>query len=152
MSHTISKKYVVVDTWVLERAFPPEAPFERNEIEVTSKAAELLSRIIRVCHRVVLDYNQEILGEYSRHIRGFVGQWLKLASRCPDKIQYRPRGQIRLNVRFDPSDYKFLEVAVNSPHKIVISGDSDFLNIRNDPEISAHGIRIMDLDEALREL
>lgn len=148
----VARKYLVVDTWVLEYASTPRGQLTESQIELHSKAVELLARIIHRCHRVILDYNGDILSEYSSHIRGFVGEWLQMVARYPMKVQYRPRSRVRLQANFDPNDLKFLEVAINSPHRIVISGDSDFLTIKENPDILSQNIRILDLEEALREL
>lgn len=151
-SRDTPKKYLVLDMWILEHASTSRENLTESQIELHSKAVELLARIIRRCHRVILDYDGDILREYSRHIRGFVGEWLQMATRHPMKVQYRPRGRVRPTSNFDPADLKFLEVAVNSPHRIIISGESDFLAIKEDPEIISRKIRIWDLEEALTEL
>ncbi len=147
----VVKKYLVIDTWVLEKASTPRNNPTETQIEIQSKAVELLARIVSQCHRVVLDYDGEILSEYSRHIRGFVGEWLQMVMKYPQKMQYRPRGHVPLS-NFDPADVKFLEVAVNTPHRIVVSGESDFLTKKEDPQVLSQEIRILDLGEALEEL
>lgn len=149
MTRTLRKRYVVVDTWVLERASPKTMPHTDDEIDLINKAVEILARIARKCHRIVLDYDGDILGEYQRHRRGFVSRWLQMMISRSEKINYRPRAQINLTVSFDPNDMKFLEAAIIIPCTIIISGDSDFLNIKDNPQIRAHNIHIMDLDEAL---
>jgi len=152
MSETSQKRYVVIDTWVLEHASPSTMPLTDDEIDLTHKAVELLARIMRKCHRVVLDYDRDILNEYQRHRRGFVSYWLQMIDMRSQKVDPRPRGRINLTVRFDPNDMKFLEVASVIPCTIIISGDSDFLTIKDNREIKSRNIHVMNLDEALAVL
>jgi len=70
----------------------------------------------------------------------------------PGKFISRPRAHLELDIDFDPDDLKFLEVAINSPHRIIITGDSDFLTIRDEEQIRNNRIQILTVEEALKEL
>jgi len=117
-------------------------------------ALQLLSTIYTNCHSVVVDEDGEIFDEYERFIRreDSLAKWFISMSNEPRKFISRPRAHLELGINFDPDDLKFLEVAINSPHRIIITGDSDFLTIRNEEQIRNLGIRILTVEEALREL
>jgi hypothetical protein len=148
---TPSKKFLVVDAWVLGTA-------SGNPLDEKAwKAADVLARIIHVCHKVVLDPEEQgldtILDEYSRQARSeVVRRWIVAIQAKDDKIVRRPRAQISLQALSDPDDQKYFQVAVNSPHRVIISEDSDLTSIANHPDVTNKGIEIWDLDRALSNL
>ena len=117
-------------------------------------AAELLSKVYTKCHRVVIDQEGDILEEYSQHIRvnDFLRKWWIAVSSLVGKLTTRPRAQMTLDIDLDPDDVKFLEVIVNAPHRILVTGNSDFLAIRDHQRIRDLGVRILTVEEALRQL
>jgi len=116
-------------------------------------ATELLWRIVNVCHRIVFDDDGEIFCEYEEHIGSDIAlrKWFTSMSMYSAKIVSRPRARGAFSVRIHTDDVKFLEVAVNSPHKTIVTNDHDLIDVRNDPEIMGHGIRILTIQEALLE-
>lgn len=122
------------------------------------KAAEILARILNVCHKIVLDIGQHntesILDEYNRQVlsNALVQRWLIAMQTRNDKIVYRSRSATHLSVLTDPDDEKYIQVAMNSPHKIIVSEDSDLTNIANDDEVTSKGIVIWGFDAALSNL
>jgi predicted nucleic acid-binding protein len=68
------------------------------------------------------------------------------------KIVYRSRSATTFQALTDVDDLKYLQTAMNSPHKRIITGDSDLLTIIDDAQIQAEGIIIWTLDEALVNL
>lgn len=117
-------------------------------------ASQLLSTIYTRCHGVVVDENGEIFEEYKRFLRQdeFLAKWFISMSNKSGKFLSRARGHVDLDTAFDPDDLKFLEVAINSPHRIIVTGDSDFFAIRNDEQIRNNRIQILTVEEALRQL
>lgn len=146
-----SKKFLVIDAWVLGTASGDLLD------DKTWKAADVLGRIIHVCHKVVLDLEEQttdtILEEYSRQSRSEVAKrWIIAIQAKADKIVSRARAQISLQALSDPDDMKYFQVAANSPHRLIISEDSDMTSISNHPEVASLGIKIWGLDEALLNL
>ena len=146
-----TKKFLVVDAWVLGTA-------SGNPLDdITWKAADVLDRIIHVCHKVVLDLEEQtsetILDEYKRQAKSEVARrWIIAIQAKTDKIVNRARAQISLSAVSDPDDLKYFQVAANSPHKLIISEDSDLTSIANHPQVTGMGIKIWRLDEALCNL
>jgi hypothetical protein len=144
--------YLVVDANVLGHT--SHAPID----DQTWKAADILSRILHVCHKIVLDYEtgdaDSIIAEYRRQAESnpLVQRWLIAMQTRDDKIIYRSRASVHLSVLSDPTDEKYFQVAVNSPHKIIISEDSDLLDIAGDAEVTCKGIVVWGFDEALNHL
>lgn len=129
----------------------PTNPEQRMQIW---SCLQLLSTIYTNCHSVVVDENGEIFDEYKRFMRreDSLAKWFISMSNEPRKFISRPRAHFELDIAFDPDDLKFLEVAINSPHRIIVTCDSDFLKIRNEEQIRDNRIRILTVEEALREL
>ena len=145
------KRYVVLDTWVLAKVstFPKDA----GESDEVWKAMDLLSKIIYKCHRVVLDDKGEILEEYNRHKKSeFARHWLILICKRANKVEWVTRAALKINKPLDPDDVKFVEVAVGSPHRLIVTGNSDLLNIKDNEEIKSYRLKILDVNEALQEL
>ena len=86
-------------------------------------ASQLLSTIYTRCHGVVVDENGEIFEEYKRFLRQdeFLAKWFISMSNKSGKFLSRARGHVDLDTAFDPDDLKFLEVAINSPHRIIVT-------------------------------
>jgi predicted nucleic acid-binding protein len=149
--NTITKKFLVVDAWVLGIA-------SGNPISnATWKASEVLSRIIHVCHKVVLDLEEQstdtILNEYDNQAKSEVTKrWIIALQTKPDKIVSRPRANISLSALSDPDDLKYFQVAANSPHRLIISEDSDMTSIADHPQVTSLRIEIWGLDDALSNL
>lgn len=143
------KKYVVIDTWVLAKA--SEKPSSEEEAFEAWKAIDVLSRIFLKCHRVVLDDEGQILKEWSRHMEGITGQWFLWMKSLENKIIWRSKEKGFEEINQD--DRKFVKVAAASPHRIVITGDEDFIEeIRESKEARNHEIRVWNLDDALQML
>lgn len=144
--------YLVVDANILGHT--SHAPID----DQTWKAADILCRILHVCHKIVLDYEtgntDSIIAEYRRQAESnpLVQRWLIAMQTRDDKIIYRNRSSVHLSVLSDPTDEKYFQVAVNSPHKIIISEDSDLVSIANDVEVTSKGITIWGFDTALNNL
>lgn len=137
--------YLVIDTWVWVKAQTAESP----------EAGELLYMVLRKCeHKIVVDCEEEIINEYKKHIAGHMAKLFQRMSQT-NKILHRPKTQVNLS-HFDPSDMKFIQVALSTPDKIVISGDSDFINLRQklimDHSIELRQLKIMSPEEALYNL
>jgi len=134
--------YLVIDTWVWEKA---------QRIE-SGECGELLFKIFNKCeHKILLDTDGEILEEYVRHISDFMAKLFQRMSQI-GKMTYRPKVPVNLS-GFDPSDMKFIQVALSTPNAIIVSGDSDFLCLRKEIEKGAleelRGLRIVTPEEAL---
>jgi predicted nucleic acid-binding protein len=146
-----AKKFLVVDACVIAEAS------KHSTDDKTWKAVDILSRILYVCHKIVLDYEDpeqdNIIDEYERQATSTVTKsWIQAMQFRGDKIVYRGRSPLSFPALTDPHDEKYLQVAVNSPHKIVISEDSDLTDLKNDPQLVNNGINIWSFDVALRNL
>ena len=129
---------IVIDTWLMERASSDD------------KVIQLLNVIIEKCHKIVLDYDTEILSEYSRHMKGYAK---KFFAKCvmEGKIDYRAQADLHEEFRkkaIDPDDIKFLCVCVNTIDKIFITGDRKLLKHKNQLK-KQFEMHILDVDEAL---
>lgn len=143
------KRYVVVDTWVLAKA--SKNPSTKGDASEMFKANEVLSKIYNKSHKVVLDDENQILGEWRRHMRGSVVLWVKWMQSLEGKIVWRSKGKGFEKINKD--DRKFVKVAAASPHRILITGDTDFIEeVSGDEEAKNHKIRVWDLDKALKML
>jgi predicted nucleic acid-binding protein len=110
---------LVIDTWVWVKAQNLEAP----------ECGELLYKLTRLCkNKILCDDMGEIGDEYWKHMKGVYAQLFKRICQMGKVVH---RGRMKLNISgFDPSDIKFLEVALACPGAFVVSGDSDFLSLR----------------------
>jgi len=145
--------YLVVDANVI--GYTSENPLDDR----TFKASQILCRILLAYHKIVLDYRQQnadsIMDEYERQVKKsqLARFWLiAMQAKAADKIAYRHRAPVHLTALSDPDDEKYFQVAVNSPHKIIISEDSDFTNIANHVQVLNLGISIWEFDLALTQL
>jgi len=148
----VEKRYLVLDTCVL--ASIQNWPTHLERAREIMMAAELLSKIYAECHCVVIDQEGEILEEYNRHIGAddFLRKWWIATSSLTGKLTTRPRAQITLGIHLDPDDQKFLEVVLNTPHRTIVTDNSDFLTIRDHQKIRDLGVRILSVEEALHQL
>lgn len=116
---------LVVDTWVWERAQSTDGSTDSFE------SIELLSVVCKSPEHVLLiDYEDEIKQEYELHIRAGLGKYFYETMTKRGKFRYHGRTTVRIVSRFDPDDVKFIEVAYVPPRAPVISGDSDFMDLR----------------------
>jgi predicted nucleic acid-binding protein len=109
-----------------------------------------------VCHKIVLDHEKNdednIIDEYNRQaLSELTKRWL-ITIKEKGKTVIRNRAPMTVSVITDPDDQKYFQVAVNSPHRIIISEDRHFTNIAEHEEVTCRGISIWDLDQALSEL
>ena len=124
-------KYVVIDTYVW-----------RSAQEGDLASLHLLTTIGLKCeYKVVIDKDNEILDEYLKAVKGNYlwnriyselvrrKKFIKRDKAPPDVVKKYVLSYIGLDY-FDPSDIKFLQVAINVPDPIIISKDSDFLELR----------------------
>jgi predicted nucleic acid-binding protein len=145
--------HLVVDANVL--GYTSDSPIDPR----TFKASDILCRILLALHKIVLDYGQQnaecIMDEYERQGRKsqLARYWIiAMQAKCADKIVYRQRAPVHLSVLTDPDDEKYIQVAVNSPNKIILSEDSDLTSIADDNEVLRLGIAIWGFDFALGKL
>jgi len=132
--------YLVIDTWIWEKAQTSESP----------ESLELLAKILRKCeYKIVCDPNGEIIEEYKKHIREL--RYLFRAMVQKDKIVPRPKSSLKIK-DFDRSDLKFVEVAITTPDKIIVSGNSDFFHLKERPEVKKLQVKILTPMEALNIL
>lgn len=140
----------MLDAWVIAKAS------ERSTNNVVWKAIDVLSRILHVCHKIVLDpenpNEDNIVDEYERQARSEVAKRWLITMQTKQKIVYRSRAPISLPILTDPDDLKYFQVAVNSPHRIIISEDSDLTSIAGHHQVTSKGIVIWTLDDALTNL
>lgn len=124
------------------------------------KASEIMCRVLNNPHKLVLDHkrgnDETILDEYQRQmIRSeFARKWLEaLKQKTGDKVVFRYRAYgFHIDALTDPDDEKYVQVAVNSPSKIIISEDGDLTRITNDLQVVNSGIKIWDFDSSLNNL
>jgi predicted nucleic acid-binding protein len=132
--------YLVIDTWVWEKAQKGD-PF----------ALELIAKIQRKCeHKIIYDYEGEILDEYRKHIKQPPIIHLFVIMTQTGKIIPKSKSTIEIE-NFDESDVKFIQVAIPSS-AMVISGDSDFLGIKKLLENRKLTIEVLTPMEALERL
>ena len=132
---------IVIDTWLMERA--------SSDV----KAVQLLKVIIEKCHKIILDYDAEILSEYSRHMKGYAKKFFAKCS-MEGKIDYKAQANLHEEFRkkaIDPDDIKFLCVCINTVHKIFIKGDRKLLKHKNQLK-KRFKVHILDVVEALHLL
>lgn len=145
-----NRRFVVVDAFVLGKAA------ERSSNSDKWKAIDVLCRIMYVCHKIVLDPEKanedNIIDEYRRQATSELTKWWLITIQTREKIAFRNRAPIIISVLTDPDDQKYFQVAINSPHKIIISEDSHFTDIANHIEVTSKGISIWDLNQSLRQL
>ena len=145
-----ASRYLVLDAFVIGKASV------RSSNPEVWKARDVLCRIKYVPHTIILDpeKNNEdnIIDEYRRQaVSEMTKRWL-ITIQTGENIVFRDRAPITISVLTDPDDQKYFQVAVNSPHKIIISEDSHFTKIANHKEVTSKGLHIWGLDQSLNEL
>jgi len=136
--------YLVIDTWVWETAQAAD-PIE---------SLELLARIVRKCeHKVIYDYKEEILREYRRHIEQSPSPIKNIFKIMVQSGKMVAHSEVPKEINgFDKSDLKFVRVALSTPGTIIVSGDSDFLELRKQLERNGIQLKILTPKEALEIL
>lgn len=136
-----SKRLLVLDTWVLATV----ATFGNDWL----KATDVLTKILKNCHSVVFDFNNEVMHEYEPYInkQKWLEKWYKEMNK-QGKIKLRPDNAIALTAYVTDDDMKFVRLATSLPGpRIIISGDSDFTNLKQHPDFVSRGIQIRSLDD-----
>jgi|WetSurMetagenome_2_1015567.scaffolds.fasta_scaffold232786_2 predicted nucleic acid-binding protein len=147
-----SGRFIVVDANVLGHTCNPPEDIR------TWKAAQILCAIETGKHVVVLDLKSQtgeetILDEYHRQRKSEIARyWLIALQTGKDRILWRYKSKIKIAALSDPDDQKYFQVAINSPHKIIVSEDSDLGTIANHQEVTSKGIAIWGFDKTLSEL
>ena len=140
---------LVVDTWVWETAQA------RSGTVACFESVELLAKVCKsTSHALLGDYEDEIKSEYDAHVRDELVKHFYVTIVFRGRFKKRGRTSITLTRHFDPDDLKFIEVAYVLPRAPVISGDSDFLELRNhlDEEPSIAGLEILTPGEIVARL
>lgn len=150
MSQT-NKLYLVIDANVIGHTC--HGPLDPK----TWKAAQILCKILYDNHIVVLDIKvsneDSILDEYSRQSKSELAKWWLIALRTEsNRISWRYKANISIPALSDPDDQKYFQVAVNSPHKIIVSEDGDLGTIANHNDVISKGIAIWGFDTAVAKL
>ncbi|MCK5347717.1 MAG: hypothetical protein KAR20_30120 [Candidatus Heimdallarchaeota archaeon] len=145
------RKYLVVDAFVIGKASSHSPNGDMW------KAVDILCKIVYTCHKIVLDPEKadedNIIDEYRRQaVSQLTKWWLVTMQTRQNKIVFRDRASINISVLTDPDDQKYFQVAINSPHKIIISEDRHFTGIAKHAEVTSKGISIWDLDNSLSQL
>lgn len=114
--------YLVIDTWVWCKA-------------QTTECLHSMKLLIKICmdcsHKILYDYEEEILDEYKNHINEPFMKRLFWKMAFKGKFVPRPRQKICID-DFDKSDIKFLQVAKSVHSTPVVSGESDFIKLREE--------------------
>jgi predicted nucleic acid-binding protein len=142
-------RYLVLDTWLFEKSR------DRSSPEMMMKVHALFALLYDSCWVVVLDYDGAIEQEYRSHLDEFAMLWFtemgtKISSESTPKIVYRPRTSISIE-DLDPDDWKFIQVALNTPGRRVVTGDSDFERVKV-ALFEKHHVTILTIEEALEIL
>lgn len=145
-----ASRYLVLDAFVIGKAS------DRSSNPEVWKARDVLCRIKYVSHTIVLDpeKNNEdnIIDEYRRQaVSEMTKRWL-ITIQTGENVVFRDRAPITISVLTDLDDQKYFQVAVNSPHKIIISEDPHFTDIANHEEVTSKGLQIWGLDQSLNKL
>jgi predicted nucleic acid-binding protein len=143
----INERQIVVDANVLGHT-------SHGAIDRQTWKATLILCKIEESHKIVLDIQRGdeecIFDEYRRQAKSELAKWWLIAMQTRrGKIIYKYRALLHFTILPDPDDEKYLQVAVQSTDKIVISEDSDLTEISNHPEITSRGISIWDFDLAI---
>lgn len=145
-----SKKFLVVDTWLIAKA----SSEEEKEYDIILKVQSLLLKIYNECHIVVLDLPEnEIWKEWKPYLYGslFTRNWHK-GMQSSGKLDRRNRRKLQLGSFPDPDDEKFVQLAATLSNKIVITGDPQFIGWGESEEAKKLSIQVWDIEKALKEL
>jgi predicted nucleic acid-binding protein len=145
MTQPSAKYLLVLDTWIF-------ATIAEKEPEAW-EAIEVLAGILNKCHSIVLDYQSMVMAEYDTYFLKdkWLQDWFKLMQQ-KRKVLNRPMNQIALNTYVSDDDKKFLSLAISTPDHIIISGDSDFIDKKDDPDFVSRHIKVFTVKEARRWL
>lgn len=122
-------------------------------------ARRLLNSILDKCWCIAIDYHKNKSGIYYAFKEKGKSKYQKFISKDPflknlikeygkkGKIKYRKSSRIELDCEIKEGDLKYLEVALNTEDKILITEDSDFLNCKEEI-LEKYGIRILRIREA----
>lgn len=135
--------YLVIDTCIWEKAGSGD-PY----------ALSILSTIQIKCeHKIVYDYECEIINEYRRHIKD--PALIKLFTKMTQTGKITPKSKTNINntkiEKFDKSDLKFIQVALSSS-ALIITEDSDFFAIQNALKERGLNVEVLSPKEALNRL
>ncbi len=147
-----NKRSLVLDTWVIAKATSEKG----EEVEEISKAQYLLQKIYHHCHIVLLDLGEpesQILGEWNRYLWATpVTRIWYAAMNASGKFGWRNKRRMQLPRFFDPNDEKFVQLAVTTSDKVIITGEEKFTNWGRTEEARNLGVKVWDLEKALQEL
>ena len=140
-----NKLLLVLDTWVIASVakFGPE----------WADSLEVLTRILNNCHSIVLDYENKVETEYRPYLdkEKFLRKWFS-EMMSKGKIKLRGLTKLSLQLYITDDDKKFVELVVNTPDHILISGDSDFVANRGHLDFTSRAIRIINVQECKNHL
>ena len=139
----------VIDTGVLVKAFAHSRDFD---IIALSFAISVLRR-----HRVALDFQGRVEGEYIRNLRNSVQFWewwrvmrdSRRIARRDGRLPNRHRRHLVDNLRFHDDDLPFVAVASRGDSKLLATEDSDYNAQVRDYLRSALGVAVLSAAEAL---
>ena len=150
-----SKRNLVLDTWVIAKASARVSEKDSlDEIDEVTRAIHLLYRIYDKCHTVVLDLENKIFNEWKGYLfsRDVTILWYTAMRARGTKFDYREGREIKLSTFPDPENIKFVELAATLSPKLIITGDSEFINWGKGEEARKYSIEIWDIGEALGKL
>ncbi len=140
----------VLDTWVLEIA---QDIGDHRSLDALALLHELKSR-----HRIAVDHERRILGEYFRHAPGscHAGQWLRIVVSRSDRMMFRD-GRLAANyqdallteLHFDPADLVFVGVSAQTPDKLLVSEESDYSEAVKKYLLDELGVTVLSIADAL---
>lgn len=127
--------YVVIDTWVWERA---------QELDL--ECCRFLFDLFQECQHILIDAEHGIEREYYNHLKnGSLLKKLFTNMVSKGKISIRSRHKIINDFDFDDADLKFLEVAISTSANVV-SGEDHFLKLKEKLKVEP------ELRQRLREM
>ena len=142
----------VLDTWLLEIAQDPQDP---RALDALALLQEIKSN-----HKITVDHEHRILGEYYAHAppNSHAGQWIRVTINKANKVFWRngtvpARNERELldNLSFDRADLPFVGVAASGPDKIIVSEDSDYSDLVTAYLSDEMGITVFSVGEALKK-
>ncbi len=139
------KRMLVIDTGI----FCAASDFDH---EFHDESAELLYSVYTKCHKVLIDEEGEIIKEYraatARFRSEFFSKWItKMQARGKILV----RRQSKATISIDPDDLKFIRVACNSPHRLILAFDTDYEKAQEAAKRELN-ITILNLNLALKLL
>ena len=139
----------VIDTGVLVRAFAHSQDFD---LAALSFAISVLRR-----HRVALDFQGRVEGEYFRNLRNSVQFWEwwramldgNKITRRDGRLSNRHRRHLVNNLRFHDDDLPFVAVASRGSSKLLATEDSDYTAQVREYLYAALGVAVLSAADAL---